>query len=71
VRGKWYAVVRYDTAHGFAHKDVFHPDGSSEKEELGMLDYNDALTFAQEDIANNWEYHKRRYVDELRKEKEK
>ncbi len=29
--GKWLPVVRYDTAHGYAHKDLLNPDGSKEK----------------------------------------
>ncbi|MBI2180810.1 MAG: hypothetical protein HYU31_08330 [Deltaproteobacteria bacterium] len=26
IEGQWKAVVRYDTAHRFAHKDILHPD---------------------------------------------
>ncbi|MFH1245828.1 MAG: hypothetical protein V1662_05010, partial [Candidatus Omnitrophota bacterium] len=26
-KGKWSPVIRYDTAHGFAHRDFIHPDG--------------------------------------------
>ncbi|MEW6040396.1 MAG: hypothetical protein AB1633_02635 [Elusimicrobiota bacterium] len=32
IKNKWYPVVRYDTKHGFAHKDVIHFDGSREVE---------------------------------------
>jgi hypothetical protein len=30
INDKWCPVVRYDTAHGYAHKDLIHPDGSKE-----------------------------------------
>ena len=31
INGKWYPVVRYDTAHGFMHRDVIHPGKRQEK----------------------------------------
>ena len=27
VKEKWYEVVRYDTSHGYAHRDLMHADG--------------------------------------------
>lgn len=39
-------IVRYDTAHGYAHKDLMNPDGSKEKIFLGEADFNEALTLA-------------------------
>lgn len=69
INGKWHAVVRYDTVHGFAHKDILHPDGRRHKEELGVLDYNEALTFAQEDITANWRMYRRRYINDLNRDK--
>jgi len=50
---KWYPVVRYDTAHGFAHKDLIHKDGKIDKTPIFYLDYNDALTFAEFDLITN------------------
>jgi hypothetical protein len=26
--GRWMPAVRYDTSHGYAHKDLMNPDGS-------------------------------------------
>lgn len=43
--GKWIPVLRYDTAHDFAHKDTYNIKGENRKINLYM-DYNDALTFA-------------------------
>lgn len=65
IQGKWIPIVRYDTAHGFAHKDVFKPDGKVKKIFLGVLDWADALTFADRDIDENWEKYKHQYLREL------
>lgn len=59
--GEWYPVVRYDTAHGFAHRDVLYPSGKVEKTELMVQDYNDALTFALRDLSQKWEEYRARY----------
>lgn len=61
LEGEWYPVLRYDTAHGFAHCDLLHPSGKTEKIEMATRDYNEALTFAIEDLAENWEKYRRRY----------
>ena len=62
--GKWVPVVRYDTAHGYAHKDLLNPDGTKEKIFLGAADLNEALTLADIDINENWERYKERYLRE-------
>lgn len=37
----------YDTAHGFAHRDRYRPDGTVQcHEPLPVADYNEALTLA-------------------------
>src|SRR5467141_1632368 len=61
MNGKWRPVVRYDTAHGFAHRDVLHPSSEIEKTELTIENYSDALTFAIKDLVENWERYRRRY----------
>lgn len=60
----WYPVVRYDTAHGFAHRDLLNIKGDMEKTPLFNQDYNDALTFAESDLKTNWEYYKKRFMEE-------
>jgi hypothetical protein len=67
ILGKWHPVIRYDTAHGFAHLDRMHPDGSVEKVPLPYWDYNEALTFAEYDINSNREWYRERYEKEMRK----
>jgi len=57
--GVWLPVVRYDTAHGFAHRDILDRSGKNiEKTPLFGMDYNDALTFAESDLKANWEFYK-------------
>lgn len=53
--------MRYDTAHGFAHRDLMNIHGRVDKTPLFNQDYNDALTFAENDLKTNWEYYKKRY----------
>lgn len=62
LENKWMPVVRYDTAHGYAHKDLINPDGSKEKIFMGVVDLNEALTLADRDINENWERYKDRYL---------
>ncbi len=43
----WQPVIRYDTAHGFAHVDRYSPDGSVKRHELmAVSDYDEGLTIA-------------------------
>jgi hypothetical protein len=54
VEGKWRPVIRYNSAHGFAHKDTYNRDGKCTKTDLHLY-LDEALTIADEDIKNNWE----------------
>ena len=67
LEGRWVEVVRYDTSHGFAHKDLMNPDGGQEKIVLGQADLNDALALADMDINENWERYRARYLRRLRR----
>jgi len=67
VEEKWRAVVRYDTSHGFAHRDIMHPDGRKEKLDLLSTDLNICLTFAENDLRANWMDYRRRFMKELEK----
>lgn len=61
---KWYPVVRYDTSHGFAHRDLIDRKGKVMKTPVFIQDYKDALTFAESDLKANWEIYKRRFLKE-------
>lgn len=63
VGERWKAVVRYDTAHDFAHRDLYAKDGRQLKTPLGM-DFNQARTFAQKDILENWQEYRRMFLEE-------
>lgn len=66
VGNEWIPVIRYDTAHGYAHKDLMNPDGSVEKIFIGVVDFNEALTLADKDINENWERYKERYLRRIK-----
>ncbi len=65
LRGEWRAAVRYDTAHGFAHRDLLHADGRVDKLPLPIQDFNEALTFAERDLDENWMAYRARFVQEV------
>ena len=54
LRGTWVPVVRYDTAHGRAHVDLYDTPTRKSKHFLG-LSPAEAMTLAEEDIKDNWE----------------
>ena len=60
---RWTPVVRYDTAHNFAHRDLYTKDGRQLKTPLGM-DFSQARTFAQKDILMNWQEYRRTFLEE-------
>ena len=59
----WHAVVRYDTAHVFAHRDLLNIHGEVKKTPLFNQDYNDALTFAENDLKTNWKNYKTKFLN--------
>ena len=64
----WQPIIRYDTAHGYFHKDILDPDGSKVQRKITGLTLNDALTFAEQDIIRNWTVYKNNYIEkEIRK----
>lgn len=60
---EWVAVVRYDTAHGYAHRDTMHPYEKAHKTKMSVQDYNEALTLAMNDVVNNRHDYRRRYEE--------
>jgi hypothetical protein len=61
-QGRWLPVVRYDTAHGFAHRDLYDLQGTIVKTPLLILNYNQALTFAESDLKVNWQLYRERFI---------
>jgi len=63
ISGKDHSVVRYDTRHGFPHKDVVGRDGRVEhKERLLDLDRHALVDAAIDDLKANWQSYRRRFV---------
>lgn len=59
-------VIRYDTAHGFAHCDKLHPYEPAVKTRLETKDYDEALNVAMTDLVDNWSTYRGRYEQWLR-----
>jgi len=62
IGGEWHPVVRYDTAHGFAHRDLMDRSGREKKTPVFARNLNEALTFADYDIKSNWRMYKREFL---------
>ena len=67
IHGKWMAIVRYDCAHGFFHRDLLHPNGDKEKKAIETPDLKYALSFARQDLEDKWEWYKEQYIKKLKK----
>ena len=65
VKNKWQPMVRYDTAHGFTHRDIIHGDGTKEKTPLFISDFKEALTFSDKDLKTNWRIYREQYLKEV------
>jgi len=63
----WQAVIRYDTAHGYAHKDTIHFDGKVDKEPVYFVNYNLVFTHATQDLKKNWKKYRQNFELEARK----
>jgi len=59
--GVWKEVIRYDCSHEFVHKDCYNIKGRSRKVNV-YLDYEEALTFADDDITENWEIYRVKFL---------
>jgi len=60
--GRWEVVIRYDSAHGFAHIDRYYRDGRLVKKEV-RLKLAEALTLADEDIKENWKSYQEAFLE--------
>lgn len=67
LNGKWHAIVRYDTAHGFFHRDVLYPNGVQEKYSIEIDNLKAAASYAEQDIKDRWDFYKNRYKKKLKK----
>ena len=65
IQGRWRAIVRYDNAHRFAHRDILHPGGAVDKQPLNFSSLNLAFTFAIQDLKSLWRWYRYGYEKEL------
>ena len=65
IRDEWRPVVRYDTVHGFAHKDILHPDGRVDKQPIYFESYNLAFTYATLDLKRFWREYREKHEKEF------
>lgn len=65
IAGEWNPVVRYDTAHGFAHKDILHLTRKADKAALPFTDDNLALIYAENDLRKNWKKYREAFLQEV------
>jgi hypothetical protein len=52
IEKKRHAIVRYDCAHGYFHRDVIFPNGDKEKQIIEFEDLNSALIYAEQDLKD-------------------
>lgn len=63
IKEEWRPVVRYDTVHGYAHKDILDRNGRViEKVKMAIIDYKKALQIAILDVDSNWKTYKRKFL---------
>ncbi len=66
IRDKWVPIVRYDCSHGFFHRDVMNPKGEKTKQFIAINNLKDALTYAEQDIKDRWEWYKEKFMKKVK-----
>ena len=66
IKDKWYSIVRYDCSHGFFHRDLLNPKGEKTKQLIAIENLKDALTYAEQDIRDRWEWYKEKFKKGLK-----
>jgi hypothetical protein len=64
---EWCAVIRYDSAHGQAHKDVLDRWGREIEKQWLPGTNNDALTAGTADIKQNWKQYIAQFMEDKRR----
>ncbi|MCL2132182.1 MAG: hypothetical protein FWH36_07020 [Lentimicrobiaceae bacterium] len=67
IAGEWTAIVRYDCAHGFFHRDVLLPNGDKEKQTIEIETLKRASQYAEQDLKDRWEWYRERYIKKLKR----
>ena len=61
IGNEWKEVLRYDCAHDFVHKESYNIQGTKRKLSI-YLDYEEGLAFTDDDINENWEIYKDKFI---------
>jgi len=62
---KWMNIDRFDTSHGYVHRDVIGKDGMKKRtEKFSFLSFKSGLNIAIEFYKENYESCVRRFLDE-------
>lgn len=69
INGKWVNIVRYDCAHGFFHRDIIYPNGEKDKQVIEFDNLEAALSYAEQDLKDRWEFYKGRYLKKIKNDK--
>lgn len=48
--------------HMVIYRDIIYPNGDKGKQALDFENLNDALTYADQDFKDRWEFYKNRYL---------
>ena len=67
IANEWTAIVRYDCAHGFFHRDVLLPNGNSEKQIIAINSLKEASQYAEQDLKDRWKRYHERYIKQLKR----
>jgi len=65
IQDVWSAVTRFDTFHDAVHRDLIAPDGAISKRWFLHFNFDEGLTFAYNDIENNWEKYREWYISKM------
>jgi hypothetical protein len=71
IGGHWSAIVRYGMEHGFFHRDLLNPKGEKIKTSIEMPDLKTAAIYAEQDIKDKWEFHKEKFIKQIKHDKQR
>jgi len=66
IEDKWYPIVRYDCSHGYFHRDILNPKGEKTKQPIDITNLKNAVTYAEQDLKDRWEWYKERFKKEIK-----
>jgi hypothetical protein len=67
IAKEWAAIVRYDCAHGYFHKDIMFPNGDKEKHTIEIDTLKRASQYAEQDLKDRWEWYREKYIKKLKR----